>query len=303
MHNLFARLNVFANLFAPVTANLFAVKLQIIHFTYPVITPLYSANKFAVTGANKFANTFVCNMKKLTLVGAGCGDPELITLKGVKALQNADAILYDALANEALLEHARPDAIKLFVGKRRGKQGFLQEDINKLIVEYVEKYGHVVRLKGGDPYVFGRGFEEILYAQQHGIETAYVPGISSSIAAAGLAGIPVTHRGASQSFWVVTATAADESIPADLQLAAQSDATVIVMMGLAKIKEIAAVFIENGKSDLPVAVIQNGSLPSEKTVVGIVETIAQLIENEQISAPAILIFGKVVNLQLKLNTT
>ena len=242
-------------------------------------------------------------MKKLTLVGAGCGDPELITLKGVKALQNADAILYDALANEALLEHARPDAIKLFVGKRRGKQGFLQEDINKLIVEYVEKYGHVVRLKGGDPYVFGRGFEEILYAQQHGIETAYVPGISSSIAAAGLAGIPVTHRGASQSFWVVTATAADESIPADLQLAAQSDATVIVMMGLAKIKEIAAVFIENGKSDLPVAVIQNGSLPSEKTVVGIVETIAQLIENEQISAPAILIFGKVVNLQLKLNTT
>ena len=236
-------------------------------------------------------------MKKLTLVGAGCGDPELITLKGVKALQNADAILYDALANEALLEHARPDAIKLFVGKRRGKQGFLQEDINKLIVEYVEKYGHVVRLKGGDPYVFGRGFEEILYAQQHGIETAYVPGISSSIAAAGLAGIPVTHRGASQSFWVVTATAADESIPADLQLAAQSDATVIVMMGLAKIKEIAAVFIENGKSDLPVAVIQNGSLPSEKTVVGIVETIAQLIENEQISAPAILIFGKVVNLK------
>ncbi len=236
-------------------------------------------------------------MKKLTLVGAGCGDPELITLKGVKALQNADAILYDALANDALLEYARPDAIKIFVGKRRGKQGFLQEDINSLIVECVEKYGNVVRLKGGDPYVFGRGFEEILFAQQHGIETAYVPGISSSIAAAGLVGIPVTHRGASQSFWVVTATAADESLPKDLTLAAQSDATVIVLMGLAKINEIAQIFIENGKSNLPVAVIQNGSLPTEKTAIGTVETIAQIIEKEQIVAPAILIFGKVVNLK------
>ena len=236
-------------------------------------------------------------MKKLTLVGAGCGDPDLITLKGVKALQNADAILYDALANKALLEHTRPDAIKIFVGKRRGKQGFLQEDINNLIIECVEKYGNVVRLKGGDPYVFGRGFEEILFAQKHGIETAYVPGISSPIATAGLAGIPVTHRGASQSFWVVTATAADESLPADLKLAAQSDATVIVLMGLAKIKEIVAVFIENGKADLPVAVIQNGSLPTEKTAIGTVETIAQIIEKEQITAPAILIFGKVVALK------
>jgi uroporphyrin-III C-methyltransferase len=235
-------------------------------------------------------------MKKLTLVGAGCGDPDLITLKGVKALQNADAILYDALANEALLAHARPDAVKIFVGKRRGKQGFLQEEINNLIVECVEEYGHVVRLKGGDPYVFGRGFEEILFAQQHGIETAYVPGISSAIAAAGLVGIPVTHRGASQSFWVVTATAADESLPKDLTVAAQSDATVIVLMGLAKIKEIAQVFIDNGKSNLPVAVIQNGSLPTEKTAIGTVETIAQVIENEQIIAPAILIFGNVVNL-------
>ena len=236
-------------------------------------------------------------MKKLTLVGAGCGDPDLITLKGVKALQNADAILYDALANEALLEHAKPDVIKIFVGKRRGKQGFLQEDINNLIVECVEKYGNVVRLKGGDPFVFGRGFEEILYAQQHGIETAYVPGISSAIAAAGLVGIPVTHRGASQSFWVVTATAADESLPDDLKRAAQSDATVIVLMGLAKIKEIAQIFIENGKQNLPVAVIQNGSLPTEKVAIGTVETIADIIEKEQITAPAILIFGNVASLK------
>ena len=236
-------------------------------------------------------------MKKLTLVGAGCGDPDLITLKGVKALQNADAILYDALANEALLEHARPDAVKIFVGKRRGKQGFLQEDINNLIVECVEKYGNVVRLKGGDPFVFGRGFEEILYAQAQGIETAYVPGISSAIAAAGLVGIPVTHRGASQSFWVVTATAADKSLPDDLKRAAQSDATVIVLMGLAKIKEIAQIFIENGKQNLPVAVIQNGSLPTEKVAIGTVETIADIIEKEQITAPAILIFGNVASLK------
>jgi uroporphyrin-III C-methyltransferase len=236
-------------------------------------------------------------MKKLTLVGAGCGDPDLITLKAIKALQNADAILYDALANEALLEHARPDCIKIFVGKRRGKQGFLQEDINNLIIECVEKYGHVVRLKGGDPYVFGRGFEEILVAQQHGIETAYIPGISSAIAAAGLVGIPVTHRGASQSFWVVTGTCADLSLSADLELAAQSNATVIVLMGLAKIKEIAAIFIKNGKTNLPVAVIQDGSLPTEKVAIGTVETIAHIIEKENITAPAILIFGNVVNLK------
>src|SRR4051812_47235261 len=120
--------------------------------------------------------------KKLTLVGAGPGDPELITLKAVKALQSADAILYDSLASEVLLEYAKKDCVLLYVGKRHGCKSAKQEAIHDLIVHCAQKYGHVVRLKGGDPFVFGRGYEELEHARQHGIEVEVIPGISSSIA-------------------------------------------------------------------------------------------------------------------------
>ena len=164
---------------------------------------------------------------KLTLVGAGPGDPDLITVKGIKALQQADVVMYDALVHPDLLDYCRPDALKVYVGKRRGAYSCVQEDINPLIVHYARQYGHVVRLKGGDSFVFGRGYEEIEYARQHGIETAVVPGLSSSYAVPAAAGVPLTTRGLSESFWVVTGTTKAGKLATDLRLAAQSSATVV----------------------------------------------------------------------------
>ncbi len=234
---------------------------------------------------------------KLTLVGAGPGDPELITVKGINSIKNADVILYDALANKQLLKFAKPGAIKLNVGKRNGKHSYKQEDINQLIISYAFTYGHVVRLKGGDPFVFGRGFEEIQFAEAFNIQTEYVPGISSSIAVAGLSGIPVTHRGSANSFWVLTATTNTGEISPEIKLAAQSNSTIVILMGLSKIKEIAQTFAEFGKSDEAVAVIQNGTLPNQKVVVSTYENIVHEIETNNIQSPAIIISGKVVKEQ------
>src|SRR3954469_17153283 len=179
---------------------------------------------------------------RITLVGAGPGDAELITIKGIKALQTADVVLYDALVNEELLEFAPAHATKVYVGKRSGDHSFSQENINKLMIDYALNYGHVVRLKGGDPFVFGRGYEELDFAAAHNIPTQVVPGISSSIGVPGLQGIPVTHRGLSESFWVVTGTTSDGNISADLYEAAKTNATVVVLMGIHKLAEIAAIF-------------------------------------------------------------
>ena len=239
--------------------------------------------------------------KKLTIVGAGPGDPDLLTIKGLRALQSADVVLYDALVNPVLLEHA-PAATHLFVGKRRGYKSYKQQEINELIVAFAETHGHVVRLKGGDPFVFGRGYEEMEFAQAYGIDCAYIPGISSSIGVPGLANIPVTHRNLSRSFWVVTATMSDGSLSPDIQLATQSDATVVVLMGLNKLPEIAAIFQQNGKSTLPAAVLQDGSLPTARKGFGTVETSSQLTENEGIQSPAVLVFGEVVGLAASFET-
>ena len=233
---------------------------------------------------------------KLTLVGAGPGDPELITLKGIRALQQADVVMYDALVHPDLLDHCRPDALKVYVGKRRGAYSCMQEDINPLIVHYAQQYGHVVRLKGGDSFVFGRGFEEIEFARQHGIDTAVVPGLSSSYAVPASAGIPLTTRGVSESFWVVTGTTKAGQLSADLQLAAQSSATVVVLMGMHKLAEIMAVFAGHGKANTPVAIIQNGTLPEERTVAGQVHDIQQKAANSQIDNPAIIVIGEVAAL-------
>ena len=233
---------------------------------------------------------------KLTLVGAGPGDPDLITLKGVRALQQADVVMYDALVHPDLLDHCRPDTLKVYVGKRRGAYSCVQEDINPLIVHYAQQYGHVVRLKGGDSFVFGRGYEEIEFARQHGIETAVVPGLSSSYAVPASVGIPLTTRGVSESFWVVTGTTKAGQLSADLQLAAQSSATVVVLMGMHKLAEIMAVFAGHGKAGTPVAIIQNGTLPDERIVIGQVNDIRQKAAEGQIDNPAIIVIGEVAAL-------
>jgi uroporphyrin-III C-methyltransferase len=235
---------------------------------------------------------------KLTLVGAGPGDPDLITVKGIKALQQADVVMYDALVHPDLLDYCRPDALKVYVGKRRGAYSCMQEDINPLIVHYAQQYGHVVRLKGGDSFVFGRGFEEIEFARQNGIETQVVPGLSSSYAVPASAGIPLTTRGVSESFWVVTGTTKAGQLSADLHLAAQSTATVVILMGMHKLADIMAVFSECGKAETPVAIIQNGTLVDQQLVVGRVQDIIEKVNESGVSNPAIIVVGEVAGLTL-----
>ena len=231
---------------------------------------------------------------KITLVGAGPGDIELITLKGINALKTANVVLFDALVNKELLDFAPKDAVKIYVGKRNHNHAYTQDQINTLIVDMAYTYGHVVRLKGGDSFVFGRGQEELNYANVFNIETSVVPGISSSISVPALAGIPVTHRGVSESFWVITGTTKDNQLSQDVLLAAKTNATVVILMGLGKLKEIADIFANEGKANTAIALIQDGSLPTQKVAVGTINTIIDIAENNQIKAPAVIVIGEVV---------
>jgi uroporphyrin-III C-methyltransferase len=236
---------------------------------------------------------------RITLVGAGPGDAELITLKGVKALQTADVVLYDALVNSELLDFAPAHAHKVYVGKRSGDHSYSQDAVNKLMIDYAINYGHVVRLKGGDPFVFGRGYEELDFAASYSIPAQVIPGISSSISVPGLQNIPVTHRGLSESFWVVTGTTANGQISADLYEAARSKATVVVLMGVHKLAEIVEIYKKEGKNKLPVAVIQSGSTTEEKVAIGVVDTIVEVVAENKIKAPALIVLGDVVSLHPK----
>ncbi|MEC3905623.1 uroporphyrinogen-III C-methyltransferase [Tamlana sp. 2201CG12-4] len=231
---------------------------------------------------------------KLTVVGAGPGDEDLITLKAIKAIESANVILYDALINEALLKYASEEAELIFVGKRKGCYAFQQEQINELIVAKAKTKGHVVRLKGGDPFIFGRGAEEIDYVRLHGIETYVVPGISSSIAVPAYQGIPLTKRGASESFWVITGTTKKHQLSGDVALAAKSSATVVILMGMSKLGEIVKIFSNENKQDVAVAVIQNGTRANENVGIGTIETIESIVENKQLANPAIIVIGDVV---------
>src|SRR5688572_4981 len=159
---------------------------------------------------------------KVTLVGPGPGDPELITIKGIDAIKSADIVLYDALVSPEILDIIPRGVPSLCVGKRAGSHSYKQEEINELIVEFAYLYGHVVRLKGGDSFVFGRGSEEIAYAEGHGISSHVVPGISSALAVPASIKIPVTARGISESFWVITGTTKSGEVSGDIALAAQS---------------------------------------------------------------------------------
>jgi len=236
---------------------------------------------------------------KLTLVGAGPGDPDLISVKGIKAIADADVVLYDDLASKALLRYTKSKTENIYVGKRVGKHSHTQDAINELIVHFAKEKGHVVRLKGGDPFIFGRGYEEIEYAQAHAIACDIIPGISSAHAVPALQGIPLTSRGVSQSYWVVTATSKDGALTNDISLAAQSTATIVILMGTRKLKEICATFIGYGKRETPIAIIQNGTMPNEKIVKGTIGNIAGLALNAQISSPAIIVIGETVRLSDK----
>lgn len=240
-------------------------------------------------------NTSLKKTPHVTLIGAGPGDPDLLTLKAIKALQKAEVVLYDALVNEAILDLAEK-AVKVSVGKRKGAHSFTQEEINQLIVTYAHEFGSVVRLKGGDPFVFGRGKEEEEYAVKFGVETTVIPGISSCIAVPATIGIPVTYRGISESFWVITGTTSSHELSTDVALAAQSSGTVVILMGLSKLDEITQIYKRLGKSNLPIAIIQNGTRIDQREVIGTIDSIVALSQKEMIAGPAVLVIGEVVNL-------
>lgn len=232
---------------------------------------------------------------RLTLVGAGPGDPELLTLKAVKILKKADVVLFDALVSKGILDLIPKEIPMLSVGKRAGTHSTTQEEINELIVEMAFRFGHVVRLKGGDPFVFGRGSEEIDFAQKFGIETSVVPGITSAVSVPAALNIPVTARGVSESFWVITGSTREGKLSRDIALAAQSTATIVILMGIGKMAEIMDVFRQVGKSATPVAVIQNGTMSNQRSVTGTVADITSRMKNEDITSPGIIIIGEVVH--------
>lgn len=233
---------------------------------------------------------------KISIVGAGPGDPELITVRGLKAIASADVILYDALGTEALLKYAREDAQLVYVGKRCGKHSLKQADINAMIRSMARKHDHIVRLKGGDPFVFGRGHEELVHLSKFNFEIEIVPGISSVTSLPLLQKVPLTRRNISESFWVLTGTTKQHRLSDDIALAAQSNATIVILMGMSKLDEICSLFAQAGKPDLPVMIISKGSTPEEKVALGHVSSIAGIVRQNKIGTPGIIILGEVVRL-------
>jgi len=235
---------------------------------------------------------------KVTLVGAGPGDPDLISLAGVKALQQAKVVLYDALVNKELLKWA-PQAKKIFVGKRLGYKRYKQSEINYMLLTHAVESGAVVRLKGGDSFVFGRGGDEIDFLDAFNVKTAVIPGISSSTSASTSIGIPLTKRGISEGFWVLTGTKEYELFSKDIALAAQSNSTIVILMGMSKLDKIVEVFVANGKSDLPIAIVQNATWSNQRSVIGRIENIKQKVKENAITNPAVIIIGEVVKISSK----
>ncbi len=240
---------------------------------------------------------------KVLLIGAGPGDPGLLTLRGAECLSRADVVVYDRLVNPELLGLARGDAEMVDVGKLPGAHRVPQEEINRLLLERAREGKTVARLKGGDPFVFGRGGEEAEFLAESGVPFEVVPGVTSAVAVPAYAGIPVTHRDHCSSLHLITAhqRAGKRDGDPDYGLLARLEGTLVFLMGARALGEIAAGLVRNGKSpDTPAAVIERGTLPSQRTVVGTLADIAAKAEEAGVSSPAITIVGSVVSLGSRL---
>ena len=235
-------------------------------------------------------------MSKLLLIGAGPGDPKLLTLKAVEGLQSADVVLYDALANPELLKYCSKDCELVYVGKKSGIHQYQQIYINDMIVEFGQKYETVVRLKGGDPFVFGRGHEELEHAKSYGMEVEVIPGVSSALSVPATHEIPLTRRGINESFWVITGTTSTLELSSDIHLAAQSSATVVILMGMRNLPKIVEIFTAARGAGEAIGIIQNGTCENEKKVFGELHEILELVETHKMSSPAIIAIGEVVRL-------
>ena len=229
------------------------------------------------------------------LVGAGPGDAGLITVKGLKKLRQCDAVVYDRLASEELLDYVQKDCTKIYVGKQAGKHSKKQEEINAILVECAKKYSTVVRLKGGDPFVFGRGGEEIEALVEHGIAYEVIPGITSAVAVPECAGIPVTHRGISRSFHVITGhTQTSVGSPEyDYETLAKNEGTLVFLMGLSNLEEIATHLVQAGKAgSTPAAVISEGTTGKHRTNRGPLTDIPEKVRGAGLSSPAVIVIGE-----------
>ncbi|PHM74325.1 uroporphyrinogen-III C-methyltransferase [Xenorhabdus kozodoii] len=237
------------------------------------------------------------NKGNVWLVGAGPGDASLITVKGLHCIQSADVIVHDRLVNPELIAQAPDHCEMINVGKEHHYHPIPQEEINQILVRQAQAGKQVVRLKGGDPYVFGRGGEEAEVLAQHGIKFEVVPGISSSIGGLAYAGIPVTHRHYASSFHVVTGHTSQGNEQQDWKILAQLEGTLIILMGMTRLMEICQQLMLYGKSPTtPAAVIMYASHPKQQSVIGTLETLAVKAEEKNLHAPALIVIGDVVNL-------
>ena len=227
------------------------------------------------------------------IVGAGCGDFDLITMRGAEYIRHCDVLVYDSLIDVSLLGFAPETAEKICVGKRSGRHSEKQENINEILVEKAREGKTVVRLKGGDPFVFGRGGEEIETLKSADIPFDIVPGISSSIAVPELAGIPVTHRNLSRSVHIITGHTAHDTLPENIKKCAETDGTLVFLMGLRNLPDIVKNLIQNGKSeDTPVAVVSNGACAKNQTVRGTLSTICENVKSAEVVPPAVIVVGE-----------
>lgn len=244
------------------------------------------------------------NTGKVYLVGAGPGDPGLLTIKAAELLKVADCVVYDYLVNPAILSYAAPQSEKLYVGKSGGGHSWKQDDINQLLIAKAHEHRLVVRLKGGDPFVFGRGGEEALALVEAGIEWEVVPGVTAGSSVAAYAGIPVTHRGVSSSVAFVTGHETPGNAQTNLRwehLANGVD-TLVFFMGVANVGEIAEQLIQHGRAaTTPVAVVRWGTYDEQEVCVSDLTNIAALVERQNIKAPALIVVGEVVRLRAQLN--
>ena len=237
-------------------------------------------------------------VNEVYLIGAGPGDPKLITVKGLELLKKCDVVIYDYLATDELLCYVKPECEKIYVGKQAGKHYKTQEEINQILVDCGKKYSCVVRLKGGDPFVFGRGGEEVEALQANNIAFEVVPGVTSAVAVAEGAGIPVTHRGVARSFHVITGhTKTSGDCPDyDYKGIARMEGTLVFLMGLSSLEGITRSLLREGKDgNTPVAVISNGTMPNQQVVRGRLDDIVQKTEDAKSSSPAVIVIGDVAD--------
>ncbi len=250
----------------------------------------------------KISSSNVNNLGEVYLVGAGPGDPDLLTFKALRLMQQAEVVLYDRLVSEPILDMVRRDAERVYVGKKRADHAVPQQQINEMLLKFAQEGKRVLRLKGGDPFIFGRGGEEIDLLAEHGIPFQVVPGITAASGCASYAGIPLTHRDYSHSVRFVSGHLKDDSNDYPWEEFVNAQQTLVFYMGLQGMPKICREMIANGKSpDTPAALVEKGTLPDQRVHIGTLSTLADLTKDRDIHAPTLLIIGDVVNLHEHLN--